>query len=320
MVAVLQIYYLSAHTNKQDTLMKKFRIIVLLLTLLFVASANATIGSLTQFTVAAVQLQTIDVGNFNKMRTLVKEAKAHGADLVIFPEESVFSWLNPDVFLEAAPIPGKYSNEFAAIAKDESIWLAAGLGEQGPEANTGAQHGAHQAYDSGILINPDGQIVLHHRQFNVVKNAFDPCACQQILNQTQCSYTAGELSDITTVITPFGKTAILVCADAYIYPPAQPLSTLKQLQPDFVIILWGITASTHCECGMQGFNATTYAVEAAMYLNAFVVGANAIGTRSYGRFLPSEYCGASGYATPIGQGTDITQLSEELVLFRINKL
>lgn len=50
---------------------------------------------------------------------------------MIFPEESVFGWLNPDVFLEATPIPGKYSDAFAAIAKDERVWLAAGLAEQG---------------------------------------------------------------------------------------------------------------------------------------------------------------------------------------------
>ncbi len=114
------------------------------------------------------------------------------------------------------------------------------------------------------------------------------------MNQDQCNYTAGNLSDITTKNTPFGKTSILVCADAYTYPPAQALGILKQLQPDFVIF-WGITASTQSECGAQGFNATSYAAEAAMYLNnAFVVGSNAVGTRYYGRFLPSVYCGTSG--------------------------
>lgn len=301
--------------------MKFYRILITSLVLFLAVSRNSTADSLTQstITVAAAQLQTVDAGNFSKMRELVKEAKKQGADLVIFPEDSVFSWLNPDVFLQAAPIPGKYSDEFAAIAKDENIWLAAGLGEQGPEAGPGSQKDAHQAYDSGILINPDGQIVLHHRQFNVVKNAFDPCACKLILNQEQCSYTPGNLSDITTIDTPFGKTAILVCSDAYTYPPAEALNRLKQLHPDFVIIFWGITASTQCECGTQGFNAITFAAEAARYLNSIVVGANAIGTRYYGRFLPSEYCGTSGYATPTGGRTETKQPSEELVFFHINK-
>ena len=302
--------------------MKIYHIIITALSLLFSISLYTAVDTLPEstITVAAVQLRTEDVGNFIKMRELVKKAKAQGAKLVIFPEESVFSWLNPDVFLEAAPIPGKYSDEFAAIAKDENIWLAAGLGEQGPVAGPGSQEEAHQAYNSGILINPDGQIVLHHRQFNVVKNAFDPNACKQILNQDQCSYTPGDLSDITTTSTPFGKTSILVCSDAYTYSPAQALDTLKQLQPDFVIIFWGITASTESECGTPGFNATGYAAETAMYLNsAFVVGANGVGTRYYGRFLPSVYCGTSGYSTPTGQTTETNPPSEELAFFYINK-
>jgi predicted amidohydrolase len=72
-------------------------------------------------TIIAIQLSTTDAGNFEKMRELVKKAKSFGADLVIFPEESVFGWLNPDVFLEATPIPGKYNDIFATLAKDEHI-------------------------------------------------------------------------------------------------------------------------------------------------------------------------------------------------------
>lgn len=323
MAVVLQTYYPIHKTLKTIytvTIMKLYRTIIIFLIVFVSVSTYSIADTLIPSTVivAAVQLKTRDIGNFNKMRELVKEAKAKGATLVIFPEDSVFSWLNPDVFLKSAPIPGKYSNEFAAIAKDENIWLAAGLGEQGPKAGPGSLKDAHQAYDAGILINPDGQIVLHHRQFNVVKNAFDPSECKRILNQDQCSYTVGDLSDITTTNTPFGKTSILVCADAYTYPSTEPLDRLKQLQPDFVIIFWGITASTQSECGTQGFDATTYAAEAAMYINsAFVVGSNAVGTRYYGRFLPSEYCGTSGCSTSTGQNTEAMHPFEELIFFHI---
>lgn len=146
MVVVLQTYYLIHLAKKLKTqgYMKFYRLIITSLSLFFSISvcfiADASIKP--TIIVAAVQLKTTDVGNFSKMHELVKQAKAHEADLVIFPEESVFSWLNPDVFLEAAPIPGKYSDEFAAIAKDENIWLAAGLGEQGPEAGPGSQKSA----------------------------------------------------------------------------------------------------------------------------------------------------------------------------------
>ncbi len=273
-----------------------------------------------QTAVGLVQLRSSDVGNFAVMKSLAQQAKAQGAQLVIFPEGSVFGWLNPAVFTQAAPIPGAYSDQFAAIATSVNIWVAAGLEEQGPKAGPGSLPNAYQAYDSGILINPQGQIVLHHRKFNVLQNAFDPAACKAILNQSECAYTPGPLSDITTVPTPFGKTALLVCADAYTYPPATALNTLKALTPDFVIVPWGITASTQAECGTSGFNATGYASEAAAYLKtAFVVGTNAVGPRNYGRFLPSVYCGDSGYATPTGQSVEAPQPTQELVLLTIPK-
>lgn len=154
----------------------------------------------------------------------------------------------------------------------------------------------------------------------MVRNSFNPSACQQILNQQECSYVSGNLSDIHTVTTPFGNTAILVCADAYTYPSCQVLDKLKELKPDFVIILWGITASTQSECGAEGFNAQEYAQKAAMYLNsAVVVGANATGARCHGRFLPSVYCGMSGGSMPSGQDIKAYQLSDELICFYVDK-
>lgn len=291
-------------------------VMCLLVGILFPLSGLAQ-SSIT--TVAVVQLRTTDTGSFSKMQSFAEQAKAQGADLIIFPEGSVFGWLNPAVFISASPIPGKYSDQFAAIAKSANIWVAAGLAEQGPKAGPGSQEGAHQAYDSGILINPQGVIVLHHRKFNVLKNAFDPEACKKILNQDQCSYTPGELSDISIANTPFGKTSLLVCSDAFTYPPAQVLEVLKPMKPDFVIVPWGITAASISQCGTDGFNATGYAAQAAAYLNsAFVVGANAVGTREYGKYLPSVYCGTSGYANPTGQSSEAMQPTAELIVFKIS--
>jgi hypothetical protein len=115
--------------------------------------------------------------------------------------------------------------------------------------------------------------VLHHRKHNVLKNAFEPDACQAVFGVKECSYTPGQLSDTKVVETPFGRTAILVCADAYPYDPAS-LQALKAQSPEFVIIPWGITAGTQAQCGAEGFNATGFAAEAAKYLGtAYVVGA-----------------------------------------------
>lgn len=288
--------------------------------LLLLGLVLAPPGAQAQTVVGLVQLPTEQVGDFQAMKGLAQQAKNGGAQLVVFPEGSVFGWLNPAVFTQAAPIPGTYSNQFAAIARDVGIWVAAGLAEQGPKAGQGAQPNAYQAYDSGILINPQGGIVLHHRKFNVLQNAFDPAACKAILNQDQCAYTAGLLTDITTVQTPFGKTSLLVCSDAYTYGQAEALAALKALRPDFVIVPWGITAGTQAECGTPGFNATGYAAQAAAYLkSAFVVGANAVGPRTYGRYLPSVYCGDSGYADPAGGSQEVSPPTQNLVLLTVPK-
>ncbi|MBB3135951.1 putative amidohydrolase [Rhizobium pisi] len=288
-----------------------------LLVAAFAVLASPT-SQAAELTVGLVQLRTADAGNFQVMKALAVEAKKQGASLVVYPEASDLGWLNPSAFTEAEPIPGRYSTAFAAIASELGVWVAAGLTERGPKAGPGSQANSFEAYDAGILIDPKGQIVIHHRQFNVVQNAFDPAACQSILNQPQCSYSPGEKEDIKITKTPFGRTAILVCADAYTYPPAVALQQLKNLSPDLVIVPWGITAAAQNQCGAKDFNATGYASEAASYLkSAFVVGANATGERHYGRFLPSVYCGDSGYATPSGEPVEAPATGSAVVLIHI---
>ncbi len=280
----------------------------------------STLPIQAQSTVALVQLPSEQVGNFDAMLGYARQAKEQGAELIVFPEGSVFGWLNPAVFTKAAPIPGVYSDKFAAIAKTANIWVAAGLAEKGPKAGEGSQPDAYEAYDSGILINPQGELVLHHRKYNVLKNAFDPESCMKILGLPGCGYTAGPLSDVVTTQTPFGKTALLVCSDAYTYEPATALAKLKELKPNFVIVPWGITAGTKDQCGKPGFNATGYASQAASYLkSAWVVGANAVGPRVYGRYLPSVYCGDSGYAAPTGDSVEAPNPTAPLVLIQIPK-
>jgi O-succinylbenzoate synthase len=72
--------------------MNIYRYILVSIFLLFSTSTSTAVDNLTQSTttVAAIQLKTADVGNFSKIRELVKKAKAQGAELVIFPEDSVF--------------------------------------------------------------------------------------------------------------------------------------------------------------------------------------------------------------------------------------
>jgi len=289
--------------------------LVFIIVLLHGCAGRHAVEPLTSnFRVALVQLDSSFAGNFEEMSRVAKEAKRKGADLVVFPEGSDFGWLNPKVFTEAEPIPGKFSARFAAIAVEADIWVAAGLSERGPEAGSGFFH----AFDSMILTNPKGEIVLHHRKHNVLRNAFNPGDCPPPFGTEGCGYRPGQLSDIETAMTPFGRTAILVCADAYVYDKTV-LDALKAHSPQLVIVSWGISAGSLEECGREGFNAAEYGAEAAKFLEtAYVTGANAIGSRPYGRFLPSWYCGTSGLADPSGQIVGVADTTQNMALFDIS--
>lgn len=82
----------------------------------------------------------------------------------------------------------------------------------------------------------------------VVKNSFNPSECPSFFGTDGCSYKAGPLSDIKTAQTPFGRTAILVCADAYTYDTTV-LEALKAYKPQFEIVPWGVAAGAQDECG-----------------------------------------------------------------------
>jgi len=252
---------------------------------------------------AVVQLDASDAGDFAKMAKFAMKAKRDGAELIIFPEGSLLGWLNPAVFTQAPPIPGQATTELQNIAKTAQIWIASGLAEQGVQAS----NGVHYAYDSAVLINPHGDIILHQRKNNVLKNAFVAEKCpKSVLNKTGgCNYKQGPLSDIKVAQTPFGKTTLLVCADAYTASTSGQespvLKKVKNLKPNFVIVTWGVGAQSEAQCGQKWFNATDYASDAAKVIEtATVIGANAVGERPYGRFRPAVYCGYSGFTFPSG--------------------
>lgn len=275
------------------------------------ATADERAGTLR---VALVQLASEKDGNFSAMLDVAQFAKAQGAEMIIYPETSDMGWLNPRVFYDTSPIPGAVTDKFAAIAIATHLWVAAGLSERG--AQIGSNPNVYEAYDSAVLIDPAGAIILHHRKFNVLKNAFNECPLQY--GSQGCSYTPGALADTRVAKTPFGVVGLLVCADAYTYDPSS-LDALKPYAPDIVIVPWGVTAGSPDECGKSNFNATQYAAQAAAYLgSAYVVGANATGARPYGRFLPSWYCGTSGFAKPGGEIGGETDTQSPVAIFEIS--
>lgn len=266
-------------------------------------------------TVALVQLDSSDVGDWDVIDAHVARAKAGGAEFVVFPESSHLGWLNPAAFSSASLIPGPVTNKLAAIATRNEVWIAFGTAERGPQV---VGTSVYLPYDAGVVIEPTGDIVLHSRKSNVLRNAFDPEKCPpEVINPDGgCNYHPSPAGEIPVSHTPLGRTAILVCADAYMHDTSA-LDRLKALGTEAIIVVWGVTASNLDECGNTGYNAVEFARDAALYTDTLVIGSNAVGERPYGRYLPSVYCGYSGIVTGSGRIVGQTQSEPGVFLFEV---
>src|SRR5262245_964323 len=130
-------------------------------------------------------------GNFSRIERAMRQAKDGGAQITCFPESAILGWENPDAHSMAEPIPGKDSNRIAELARQFQMMIAIGLDEKDGE----------HLYDSAILVDTDGHILLKHRKINVLPELMDP------------PYSTGKPTDISAVDTRFGRIGIMICAD-----------------------------------------------------------------------------------------------------------
>jgi predicted amidohydrolase len=136
--------------------------------------------------------------NLDKMLAMMHEASTSGADILLFPE-AVLTGLNiSDDYetdrefaysIESSPIQTILGN-----AKKHKMWTAFGFLELSGST----------IFDSAMLVDDRGKIVLHYRRMSggwKAKNA-DPL-----------QYGGGVT--FPTALTPWGKTAILICGDLF---------------------------------------------------------------------------------------------------------
>ncbi|HUT47519.1 MAG TPA: carbon-nitrogen hydrolase family protein, partial [Sedimentisphaerales bacterium] len=157
---------------------------------------------------AMCQIFTLDGdrrGNFVRIENAIREAKDAGADIACFPETAIFGWVNPDAHKRACPIPGEDSDRLCKLAKDCNLYLCIGLAEK--------QGG--NLYDSALLIDNKGNILLKHRKINLLAELMSP------------PYTPGD--SIDAVETKFGKIGLLICADTH---DSKILKRMAVLKPD----------------------------------------------------------------------------------------
>jgi len=146
--------------------------------------------------VAMIQMlvKTSDVeGNLERACKRIKEVANRRVDVICLPETCIVGWLSKSTEHLAEPIPGRYSDIFCTLASRLRCYIVGGLVEKDGE----------KFYNSAILINREGKIILKHRKIIVFARRF-----LKVL-----TYEPG--SKIESVDTEFGKIGLCICSDGF---------------------------------------------------------------------------------------------------------
>ena len=129
--------------------------------------------------------------NLQRACKLIQEAHDKNCDLILLPECLDLAWTHPSALSEAKSIPGPISDRLCKAAQRYNIYVCAGLTEKFKD----------RIYNSAILINNRGEILLKYRKINVL-------ACAQNI------YAIGD--SLSVAETPFGVIGVNICSDNYI--------------------------------------------------------------------------------------------------------
>ena len=146
--------------------------------------------------------------NYRRIEPLIREADAHGAQIVCTTECFLDGYAIADKSIPLVeyralgePIPdGIYCRKLASLAKELKIFLIAGMLEADGE----------QRFNTAALMSPSGELVGKYHK--------------QQLEHEAVRNTAGKESPVFE--TPFGKLGVMICADRR-WPETARTLTLK---------------------------------------------------------------------------------------------
>lgn len=146
------------------------------------------------FRLALVQMQVSGgekEANLTCAERLVNDAVANGADVVLLPEALTAGWTWPGSADIADEVPsGETCQRLATWASKHSAYLCAGLVERAGE----------KVFNSAVLVDPQGQVILHHRK----------------INELEIGHSYYALGDrIQVAQTSLGTFGLMICADGF---------------------------------------------------------------------------------------------------------
>jgi predicted amidohydrolase len=136
--------------------------------------------------------------NLDCIANLVRQAKADGAELVVFPELAVTGLVSPAEL--AQPIPGVATATLSALAAELGLYLVCGMAERAGDV----------LYNSACLVAPDGTVSVYRKT-----------------HLTTAERTWATPGDAWTVVdTPIGRIGMLIGHDAS-FPEAGRVLALR---------------------------------------------------------------------------------------------
>ncbi len=134
--------------------------------------------------------------NLARAGAFIREAAVKDCHIVMLPECLDLGWTDPSARRLAESIPGPTSDVLCRVAVEARIFVTAGLTERDGE----------RIYNSAVLIDTDGRILLKHRKINILDIARD-------------LYSVGDR--LSVAHTPWGRIGVTICADNF--PDWMPL-------------------------------------------------------------------------------------------------
>jgi predicted amidohydrolase len=128
----------------------------------------------------------------------LERAAQAGANVALLPEAFTLGWTHPSARTEADGIPdGETCVFLRLVAKRWNLHICAGIVERAGE----------RIFNTAVLVDPTGRVLLHHRKINELDIATD-------------LYARGDRLGVAD--TEFGRLGLMICADAF--APGQVIS------------------------------------------------------------------------------------------------
>lgn len=226
--------------------------------------------------------------NLNHAAGLIRSTSGERPDMVLLPEALPFGWMDPTARREAGELTtGSHCRFLKTLAAETGVFLCAGLIERAGD----------RLFNAAVLIDPNGEVLLHHRKINELEIAHD-------------LYSLGDRLGVTE--TKFGRIGLMICADAF--APGQVISRSLALMGARIILspcAWAVPPGhDNSKTPYGGLWMDNYGPVAREH-GLWIAGCSNVGPVESGPWAGHHCIGCSMIVGPDGQRAKMAQYGEE---------